>query len=93
MTHHEVHRHPNPTTSTPEPAKMIIARRFSLTNFFIATSALAFQVFVLYPWHKRLDDDFQELRVESLKVLRGGEKARLAELLEIKEEIRGLKRK
>jgi hypothetical protein len=72
---------------------MIIARRFSLTNFFIATSALGFQVFVLYPWHKRLDDDFLELKAESLKVLRGGEKARLAELLEIKEEIRGLKKK
>lgn len=79
--------------SDPKPAKMIIARRFSLTNFFIATSALGFQVFVLYPWHKRLDDDFLELKAESLKVLRGGEKARLAELLEIKEEIRGLKKK
>jgi hypothetical protein len=72
---------------------MIIARRFSLTNFFIATSALGFQVFVLYPWHKRLDDDFLELKAESLKVLHGGEKARLAELLEIKESIRSLAKK
>jgi hypothetical protein len=48
---------------------MIIARRFSLTNFVIATTALGFQVFVLYPWHKQLDDDFVELKRESLKAL------------------------
>lgn len=72
---------------------MIIARRFSLTNFFIATSALGFQVFVLYPWHKRLDDDFQELKAECLDVLRVGEKARLTELGEIKEQIRALQRR
>jgi len=72
---------------------MLIARRFSLTNFFIATTALGFQVFVLYPWHKRLDDDFQELRLETFKVLRDGEKARLKELLEIKEQIRALEKK
>lgn len=72
---------------------MIIARRFSLTNFFIATSALGFQVFVLYPWHKRLDDDFQELKAETLRVLHRGENARLVELLEIKESIRSLTKK
>jgi hypothetical protein len=72
---------------------MIIARRFSLTNFFIATSALGFHVFFLYPWHTRLDDDFLELKAESLKALHGGEKARLAELLEIKESIRSLAKK
>jgi hypothetical protein len=72
---------------------MIIARRFSLTNFFIATSALGFQVFVLYPWHKRLDDDFQELKAECLDVLKVGEKARLMELGEIKEQIRALEKR
>ncbi|KAE9378345.1 hypothetical protein N431DRAFT_435480 [Stipitochalara longipes BDJ] len=72
---------------------MLIARRFSLTNFFIATTALGFQVFVLYPWHKRLDDDFQELRAEAFKVLRDGEKARLKELSEIKEQISALEKK
>jgi hypothetical protein len=64
---------------------MIITRRFSLTNFAIATSALCFQVFILYPWHKRLDKDFQELKEEHLKVLHGGEKARMIELKEIRE--------
>jgi len=67
---------------------MIIARRFSLTNFFIATTALGFQVFVLYPWHKQLDDDFKELREESLRILKRRDEAHLAELLEIKELIR-----
>ena len=41
---------------------MLITRTFSLTNFAIATSALGFQVFVLYPWHKQLDDDFEAMR-------------------------------
>jgi hypothetical protein len=72
----------------PSASKMIIARRFSLTNFFIATTALGFQVFVLYPWHKQLDDDFKELREESLRVLKRRDEAHLAELLEIKELIR-----
>jgi len=77
----------------PQFVNMLIARRFSLTNFFIATTALGFQVFVLYPWHKRLDDDFQQLRSEAFKVLRDGEKARLKELLEIKEQITALEKK
>jgi hypothetical protein len=64
---------------------MIVTRTFSLTNFLIATSALCFQVFVLYPWHKRLDDDFQALKAEHLRVLHGGEKARMGELREIRE--------
>ncbi|RFU35564.1 hypothetical protein B7463_g779, partial [Scytalidium lignicola] len=52
---------------------MHIARRFSLTNFFIASTALAFQVFVLYPWHQQLDDDFEKLKKHNLQVLEAGE--------------------
>lgn len=62
----------------------IIARRFSVTNFFIATSALAFQVFVLYPWHQRLDEDFKALEKEHSRVLTAVEKSRVEELGEIK---------
>lgn len=47
----------------------LLARRFSITNFLIATSALGFQVFVLYPWHHRLDEDFTELRRENLRLI------------------------
>lgn len=72
-------------------ATMIVTRRFSLTNFAIATSALCFQVFVLYPWHKQLDKNFQELKNEHLRILRGGEEARMAELKEIREGLSGLK--
>ncbi|KAH8797411.1 hypothetical protein F5882DRAFT_395674 [Hyaloscypha sp. PMI_1271] len=72
---------------------MLIARRFSLTNFFVASTALGFQVFVLYPWHKRLDDDFQELKAEAVRALREGEEARLRELTQIKEEIRALEKR
>jgi len=64
---------------------MLIARRFSITNFAIATSALAFQVFVLYPWHEKLDEDFKELRQENLRLMQEMEKGRLTELKEIKE--------
>jgi len=71
---------------------MLIARRFSVTNFLIATSALGFQVFVLYPWHQRLDDDFESLKKEHLSVLQELKKARLSEMLEIKECIRSIKK-
>jgi len=55
---------------------MLVARRFSITNFLIATSALGFQVFVLYPWHTKLDDDFDELKRENLRLVHEIEKWR-----------------
>ncbi|TWU79233.1 hypothetical protein ED733_009005 [Metarhizium rileyi] len=48
---------------------MIVTRAISVTNFLVASSALGFQVFVLYPWHKELDAGFEELKREHLKVL------------------------
>lgn len=48
---------------------MIFTRAISLTNFLVASSALGFQVFVLYPWHKELDAGFEKLKKEHLKVL------------------------
>jgi hypothetical protein len=66
---------------------MGITRTFSLTNFAIATSALGFQVFVLYPWHKRLDDDFENMRRTIIvererneRIARGSQADLLAEL-------------
>ncbi|KAI2868429.1 hypothetical protein CBS147320_11070 [Aspergillus niger] len=50
--------------------KMIVTRGISLTNFVVASSALAFQVFVLYPWHKQLDDGFEALKKEHIRVLK-----------------------
>ncbi|OBS19134.1 hypothetical protein FPOA_10857 [Fusarium poae] len=51
------------------PVTMIITRALSITNFVVASSALSFQVGVLYPWHKQLDDDFEALKREHLRVL------------------------
>jgi len=48
---------------------MFLTRAISVTNFVVATSALTFQVCVLYPWHKQLDDDFEALKKEHLRVL------------------------
>jgi hypothetical protein len=48
----------------------VITRIVSCTNFVVASSALAFQVGVLYPWHKQLDEDFEKLRTEHLRVLK-----------------------
>ncbi|KAJ5154799.1 uncharacterized protein N7500_010238 [Penicillium coprophilum] len=48
---------------------MWITRGISLINFGVASSALAFQVFVLYPWHHQLDDEFKSLKKEHYRVL------------------------
>ncbi|KAL9942099.1 hypothetical protein D7B24_001136 [Verticillium nonalfalfae] len=48
---------------------MWITRLVSLTNFAVASSALGFQVFVLYPWHEQLQRDFEDLKKEHLRVL------------------------
>lgn len=47
----------------------IITRAVSITNFLVASSALCFQVFVLYPWHKELDENFEKLKKEHIRVL------------------------
>jgi len=41
----------------------------------------------LYPWHERLDRDFEELKAEHLRVLYKGEHDRSKELLGIREEL------
>jgi hypothetical protein len=66
---------------------MIITRGFSLTNFVIASSAFCFQVCVLYPWHHKLDDEFQQLKIEHLRLLQEGEENRLKELRSIREHL------
>ncbi|KAM0326271.1 hypothetical protein ACHAQA_006868 [Verticillium albo-atrum] len=48
---------------------MWITRIVSMTNFAVASSALGFQVFVLYPWHEQLQRDFEDLKKEHLRVL------------------------
>jgi hypothetical protein len=72
---------------------VVIARRFSLVNFAIATSALCFQVFVLYPWHEQLDEDFKTLRKEQLDLMRESQKAHASELKVIKELLESYKKR
>ncbi|PYH91869.1 hypothetical protein BO71DRAFT_384745 [Aspergillus ellipticus CBS 707.79] len=72
---------------------MLITRGFSLTNFVIASSALCFQVFVLYPWHHKLEDDFKALKSEHLQLLEENEKSRVKELKTIQEHLRLLHQK
>jgi solute carrier family 25 (mitochondrial phosphate transporter), member 3 len=57
------------STYTRQASNMIYTRLISLTNFVVASSALGFQVFVLYPWHKQLDESFEELKKEHVRVL------------------------
>jgi hypothetical protein len=73
---------------------MLITRTFSLTNFIIASSALAFQVGILYPWHHELDREFQELRKEYRMFLdeeRNERAGRLEELKTIRRDIEALR--
>jgi hypothetical protein len=67
---------------------MIFTRGVSLTNFVIATSALGFQVFVLYPWHKRLDEDFEQLKQEHIQTLHQEKESRMVELRGINEQLK-----
>ncbi|KAF4456762.1 mitochondrial phosphate carrier protein [Fusarium austroafricanum] len=74
---------------------MLFARALPVTNFVIATSALSFQVGVLYPWHKQLDDGFEELKKEHLRVLTAveskvGQTQNPAILEESRQSVRGL---
>lgn len=50
---------------------MWLTRAMSMTNFAVASSALAFQVGVLYPWHEELQADFNKLREEHKASLEG----------------------
>jgi hypothetical protein len=69
----------------------MITRTFSLTNFVIASSALGFQVLVLYPWHKELDEGFSELRREHSRILQQGQDQREKELSGIRRELEQLR--
>ncbi|KAF5861405.1 hypothetical protein ETB97_000284 [Aspergillus alliaceus] len=76
---------------------VLITRGISLTNFLVASSALAFQVFVLYPWHKQLDDSFEDLKKEHLRVLQildrvenGSLRGSIREQIEMKRQGQGI---
>ena len=69
---------------------VLFTRGLPLTSFIIASTALAFQVGVLYPWHHELDTEFKELKQEYRVLLaeqRAEREQRLKELSLIREEI------
>lgn len=41
---------------------MLFKKVFPAVNFLIATSALSFQVGVLYPWHEQLSKEMDEIK-------------------------------
>ncbi|CAO2657396.1 Nn.00g035220.m01.CDS01 [Neocucurbitaria sp. VM-36] len=69
---------------------MLITRGFSLTNFIIGSSALCFQIFVLYPWHEKLEEEFVELKKEHARLLEDTREKHRDELKSIGEQLRAL---
>ncbi|KAF1961723.1 hypothetical protein CC80DRAFT_488155 [Byssothecium circinans] len=66
---------------------MLITRGFSLTNFVIGSSALCFQIFVLYPWHEKLEEEFRELKKEHARLLEDTKQNQRNELKGIREQL------
>lgn len=56
-------------------------------NFVVASSALAFQYFVLYPWHKELDNDFQKMKEDQHVTLEDYHLRKIKRLEEIEKNI------
>jgi hypothetical protein len=69
---------------------MLFTRGFSLTNFVIGSSALCFQVFVLYPWHHKLDVEFTDLRREHARLLEDTREGHREELQGIRDQLEKL---
>jgi hypothetical protein len=62
---------------------MFYTKALTFTNFTIATTALCFQVFALYPWHNKLDDEFKKLKEEHKQLLLQFHELKLSKLGEI----------
>ncbi|GAB7357813.1 hypothetical protein MBLNU459_g0801t1, partial [Dothideomycetes sp. NU459] len=56
-------------------------------NFGVATTALAFQTAVLYPWHEELDREFKALKAEHGEQLRHYHEIKLARLEELERRV------
>ncbi|KAF1841764.1 uncharacterized protein K460DRAFT_379771 [Cucurbitaria berberidis CBS 394.84] len=69
---------------------MLVTRGFSLTNFVIGSSALCFQIFVLYPWHEKLEEEFVELRKEHARLIEESRENHRNELRGISEQLKAL---
>ncbi|KAJ6608117.1 hypothetical protein B0H10DRAFT_1816507 [Mycena sp. CBHHK59/15] len=59
-------------------------------NFVVATSALAFQTTVLYPWHYQLEKQFHVLKGDQALMLGRYHDVKLQRLSELEQKIVGL---
>ncbi|KAF7369445.1 Mitochondrial phosphate carrier protein [Mycena venus] len=62
-------------------------------NFLVATTALAFQTTVLYPWHVQLDTAFHNLKGEQAEILKGYHNAKLRRFSQLEARMEGLERR
>jgi hypothetical protein len=62
---------------------MFSTKILTFTNFTIATSALCFQIFALYPWHNQLDKEFKKLKEEHKQLLLQFHELKLSKLGQI----------
>lgn len=69
---------------------MIFTRILPALSFTIGTTALLFQMTVLYPWHIELDEEFQVLKQSQQDQLDYYHKNRLEKLDEINERVDSL---
>ncbi|KKA28874.1 hypothetical protein TD95_000277 [Thielaviopsis punctulata] len=60
------------------PSTPIFMRIITCTNFLVTSSALTFQVTVLYPGHKQVKADLEALRADHQRVLKMIEEGGLA---------------
>lgn len=64
-----------------------IRRVIPYVNFLVASSALCFQFFVLYPWHNELDKDFRKLQEDHHLTLEEYHQKKIKRLEEIEQNI------
>jgi len=67
-----------------------IWKSLPVVNFGIATIALTFQTTVLYPWHLKLEEDFDELKHEHEDQLNKYHKLKLEKLDVIEQKLNAL---
>ncbi|KAJ7457794.1 hypothetical protein FB451DRAFT_588869 [Mycena latifolia] len=70
------------------------ARQFlPYINFVVASTALAFQTTVLYPWHHQLDAAFHVLKDEQAEMLRTYHDVKLRRFGELERRMEGLEQR
>ncbi|KAJ7671733.1 hypothetical protein B0H17DRAFT_1085035 [Mycena rosella] len=70
------------------------ARQFlPYVNFVVASTALAFQTTVLYPWHYQLDNAFHVLKDDQAEMLRNYHDVKIQRFGELERRMEGLERR